>query len=93
MNEQRYLDAVREIAGKIRYMTDAPIVLGGSAFSIMPEAILNEVGADYGIVGEGESLMVQFADNAAKGMYPEKGCIRSSNHMKGQDIPSAMLRS
>ena len=89
LNEQRYIDAVKEIAGKIRHMTAAPIVLGGSAFSIMPEAILHEVGADYGIVGEGESLMVQFADNAAKGMYPEKGCIRSTNHMSGEEIPSA----
>jgi lipid biosynthesis B12-binding/radical SAM protein len=89
LNEQRYIDAVREITGKIRHMTAAPIVLGGSAFSIMPEAVLREVGADYGIVGEGESLMVQFAGNAAEGIYPEKGCIRSINHMKGPEIPSA----
>ncbi|OQW99050.1 MAG: lipid biosynthesis B12-binding/radical SAM protein [Desulfobacteraceae bacterium A6] len=89
LNEQRYIDAVKEITRKIRHMTAAPIVLGGSAFSIMPEAILHEVGADYGIVGEGESLMVQFADNAANGVYPEKGCIRSSNHMSGKEIPPA----
>lgn len=89
MNEQRYIDAVKEIVGKIRHMTKAPVVMGGSGFSITPEAILREVGADYGIVGEGESLMVQFADNAARGIYPEKGCIRSSNHMKGEEIPSA----
>ena len=89
MNNQRYLDAVKEIVSKIRHMTEAPVVMGGSGFSIMPEAILKEVGADHGIVGEGESLMVQFANNAAKGIYPEKGCIRSSDHMKGHDIPSA----
>jgi len=89
MNNQRYIDAVKEIVSKIRYVTEAPIVMGGSGFSIMPEAVLREVGADYGIVGEGESLMVQFTDNASKDIYPEKGCIRSSNHMKGQEIPSA----
>ncbi|RPH50387.1 MAG: lipid biosynthesis B12-binding/radical SAM protein [Desulfobacteraceae bacterium] len=89
MNEQRYLDAVKEIAGKIRDMTSVPIILGGSGFSIMPEAILREVGADYGIVGEGESQMVQFADNAEKARYPAKGCIRSSSHMSGESIPSA----
>jgi lipid biosynthesis B12-binding/radical SAM protein len=93
LNEQRYLDAVREIAEKIREITTAPIVLGGSGFSIMPEAVLNEVGADYGIVGEGETLMVQFADNAEKGIYPAKGCIRSSNHMNGEKIPSAFYDS
>ena len=89
MNNQRYIDAVKEIVIKIRHVTEAPVVMGGSGFSIMPEAILLEVGANYGIVGEGESLMVQFADNAAKGIYPEKRCIRSSNYMKGQEIPSA----
>lgn len=89
MNEQRYIDAVKEIVKKIRNVTKASVVMGGSGFSIMPEAILSEVGADYGIVGEGESLMVQFTGNASKGIFPEKGCIRSPNHMKGQAIPSA----
>ena len=46
----------RDIVKTIRQITDAPVVLGGPAFSIMPEAILDYVDADYGIVGEGESL-------------------------------------
>ncbi|MBU4035210.1 MAG: radical SAM protein, partial [Proteobacteria bacterium] len=54
-----------------------------------PEAVLDKIGADYGIVGEGESLMVQFADNAQKGIYPENRCIRSSNFLQGKEIPSA----
>lgn len=37
----------------IREVTDAPVVVGGPAFSIMPEEILEYVGADYGIVGDG----------------------------------------
>lgn len=46
----------RDIVTMIREITDAPIVLGGPAFSIMPEAIIDYIGADYGIAGEGESL-------------------------------------
>jgi radical SAM superfamily enzyme YgiQ (UPF0313 family) len=31
-----------------------PVVLGGVGYSIMPERILDFVGADYGVVAEGE---------------------------------------
>ncbi len=89
MNEQRYIVAVKDIVGNIRDVTKSPVVLGGSAFSIMPETILREVGADYGIVGEGESLMVDLVNKTALGKFPEKGCIRSSNYMAGEDIPAA----
>jgi len=89
MNEQRYIDAVKDIVKNIRDVTNSPVVLGGSAFSIMPETILREVGADYGIIGEGESLMLELVNKAALGKFPEKGCIRSSNYMDGEDIPSA----
>ena len=47
MNEQRYIDAVKEIVKNIRNVTNSPVILGGSAFSIMPEIILSEVGADF----------------------------------------------
>ncbi len=89
MNEQRYIDAVKDIVKNIRGVTNSPVVLGGSAFSIMPETILSEVGADYGIIGEGESLMVGLVNKAALGKLPEKGCFRSSNYMDGEDIPAA----
>jgi lipid biosynthesis B12-binding/radical SAM protein len=89
LNERRYIDAVRNIVEKIRQETDAKVVIGGSGFSIMPEVILRELGADYGIVGEGEILMVEFADNAKKGKYPENNCLRSSLKMCGDEIPSA----
>lgn len=89
MNEQRYIDAVKDIVSNIRLVSDSPVVLGGSAFSIMPEIILNEVGADYGIIGEGESTMVEFVNNAAAGKFPEIRCIRSSDYISGEDIPTA----
>ena len=88
LNEKRYIEAVRGIVSCIRPETDVPVVLGGSGFSILPEVILREVGADYGIVGEGESLMVEFVDNAARGIYPEERCIRASSALIGKEISS-----
>lgn len=44
------------LAGQIRAVTPAPIVLGGSAFNIFPEELMKITGAEYGIIGEGEKL-------------------------------------
>jgi radical SAM superfamily enzyme YgiQ (UPF0313 family) len=38
----------------IRNVTRVPIVVGGSGFSLAPEACLEAIGADVGIAGEGE---------------------------------------
>jgi lipid biosynthesis B12-binding/radical SAM protein len=88
LNEKRYSEVVGSIVRRIRQETDVSVVLGGSGFSIMPEVILREAGADYGIVGEGESLMVEFVGNAARGIYPEERCIRASSMLKGGEISS-----
>ena len=50
------LDSDREIIHRIKENTKVPVILGGSAFSIMPEEILDYVGGDYGIVGDGGML-------------------------------------
>ena len=40
----------------IRRCTGAPIVLGGSGFSIFPGELMSLLGADFGVVGEGEYM-------------------------------------
>ncbi|MDZ4383248.1 MAG: B12-binding domain-containing radical SAM protein, partial [Thermodesulfovibrionia bacterium] len=62
---------------------------GGAGLSLIPDLILKETGADYGIIGEGESLMVNFANNAAKGIYPKKRLIMSKARLSGIKITSA----
>ncbi|MCF6248714.1 MAG: cobalamin-dependent protein [Desulfobacula sp.] len=54
-----YLDKVKDIVGQIKDLTQKPVILGGPAFSIMPELILEFLNADFGIVGEGEILLNQ----------------------------------
>ncbi len=51
-----FMAGYRQLVTVIRKNTHAPIVLGGAGFSIFPEKILVILGADYGIVGEGERL-------------------------------------
>lgn len=43
-----------ELVKRIRTLSEAPIVLGGCGFSIMPGRILKMTGADFGIHGDGE---------------------------------------
>ncbi len=74
LNEKRYSEVVGSIVRRIRQETDVSVVLGGSGFSIMPEVILREAGADYGIVGEGESLMVEFWLGSDPGVPLAEAC-------------------
>ena len=89
LNEQRYIDTVKDIVQEIRKASMAKIVLGGSGFSIMPQTILNYVGADYGIMGEGESLIVDFISQATQGIYPKEKVIRSAPKLSLKQIPCA----
>lgn len=89
MNEQYYIEVVKDIVKKIREVSMSKVILGGAGFSLMPDLILQETGADYGIIGEGESLVVNFANNAARGIYPEERLIGPETRLVGADIPSA----
>ena len=88
LNEKRYVDVVGQLVRRIREETEVPVILGGSGFSMVPEAILRETGADYGVVGEGEASMLEFVENAARGVFPEKRCIEGRPVLKGEEIPT-----
>jgi len=62
-----YLEKAKGLLALVRETTDAPVILGGAAFSIMPEEILDYVGADYGIVGEGEVAVCELVDGLVGG--------------------------
>ena len=52
-----YLADARKIVTEIKKHVDVPVIVGGPAFSIMPEKIISYIGADYGVVGEGEQVV------------------------------------
>jgi radical SAM superfamily enzyme YgiQ (UPF0313 family) len=50
-----FIDRIRDVLiPLLRRACAAPIILGGSGFTLLPREILEETGADYGVVGEGE---------------------------------------
>lgn len=51
-----FIGQYREIVAVIRKHTGAPLILGGSGFTIFPGETMQALGADYGIIGEGERL-------------------------------------
>ncbi len=51
-----FIGQYRKLAETIRAHSEAPLVLGGSGFSILPGEMMKALKADYGIIGEGERL-------------------------------------
>ncbi|PLX85240.1 MAG: lipid biosynthesis B12-binding/radical SAM protein [Desulfuromonas sp.] len=62
-----YLEQARRLVACLRTETAVPVILGGPAFSILPEEILDFVGGDHGIVGEGERAACELIDALAAG--------------------------
>ena len=62
-----FLPKIKELAACIRGCSEAPIVLGGSGFSVAPEAILEFCGVDLGVWGEGEYALSQLVDRIISG--------------------------
>jgi radical SAM superfamily enzyme YgiQ (UPF0313 family) len=74
------IDRYKQVIDLLKVKTDAPIVLGGAGFSIMPQAILSYYGLDLGIWGEGEiSLPLLVERIAAEQDY--------------RDVPGLVFRS
>ena len=90
VHEQYYIENVKNIVAAVRKVTDAKVLLGGAGFSLVPELILKETGADYGITGEGEVLAVEFVNNAEKGVYPSERIVSAAPHLSGGEINSAL---
>jgi radical SAM superfamily enzyme YgiQ (UPF0313 family) len=83
-NAFSYLPFYESVISHLRRITSAPIVLGGSGFSLMPVAILSHLRADYGIVGEGEVSLVLLLDHLEKGLPTDglPGTVSSSSPEK-----------
>ncbi len=57
VNDTRgFIQTYRGQIEAIRSVSRAPVILGGSGFTIFPKRLMAELKADYGIIGEGERL-------------------------------------
>jgi radical SAM superfamily enzyme YgiQ (UPF0313 family) len=78
-DSRQYLPQLAEICKACG--EDAVVIVGGSGFSLMPVEIMAAVGADYGIVGEGEQSLPILLDAIASGA--------STDRLPGVIVPGA----
>lgn len=53
-----FFDPLASLTQEVRGVCAGPVILGGSGFSIFPQALLRLAGADFGIQGEGEASLL-----------------------------------
>ncbi|MGD0463158.1 MAG: lipid biosynthesis B12-binding/radical SAM protein [Tepidisphaeraceae bacterium] len=99
LNEKRYAEDVVHLVRAAHEELDVPVVLGGSSYSLLPEVLLRQTGADYGIVGEGERLIVELVQSLEHGRAPPHGTILrkaapiEKNELCGAYYDPALLKS
>lgn len=82
-----YLPHYRRVIAACRAGSDAPLVLGGSAFTTMPAHYLPALGVRWGVVGEGEITFPALLDHLATGRDPS-----ALPGVASQDFPGAPVR-
>jgi radical SAM superfamily enzyme YgiQ (UPF0313 family) len=76
----------RQVVGVVRECTAAPIILGGPAFSLLPEEWMEALGADFGVVGEGEEAIGELLAALQRGEKPARIWRR-----RGVGLPAAAM--
>jgi len=61
------LEKVKEIVNTCKRLSNSPIILGGAAVSILPEEILEYLGCNYAVVGDGEETFSALAEKVSAG--------------------------
>lgn len=81
------LDYYAELIRAARAACAAPIVLGGSGFSVMPAQLMQRLQPDYGISGEGEEAFPRLVEALERG---GQGCdeIGALHRLRDQGVVS-----
>jgi radical SAM superfamily enzyme YgiQ (UPF0313 family) len=73
------LDYYADLVRAVREVSDAPLVVGGSGFSIIPKELMERLRPDYGISGEGEEAfprLVAALEDGGRGLDDIGGLLR-----------------
>jgi radical SAM superfamily enzyme YgiQ (UPF0313 family) len=62
-----YIDDYGAVVAAVRERSSAPIVLGGAGFTVAPRAIMEALGAEIGVVGEGEVAFPWVLERLSRG--------------------------
>jgi len=84
-----YPELTRRLIEVIRERTTAPVIVGGPAFSIMPEELMAYTGADFGIVGEGERLVCELIHDLSHGKT-SPNLLRADGLLHGVEMISPL---
>jgi radical SAM superfamily enzyme YgiQ (UPF0313 family) len=76
------LKEARDVVARVRQFTEAPVLVGGAAVSVMPHDVRQYVGADMAVPGEGERAIVEAVAAVTQGrsvpalwpIVPERLC-------------------
>ncbi|MDF9833638.1 radical SAM superfamily enzyme YgiQ (UPF0313 family) [Ereboglobus sp. PH5-5] len=71
-NPLSFVRNLSDCCSVLRKVTTAPLIVGGSAFSLFPTELLELTGADYGVRGEGEAPLVELLSALRDGRAPSK---------------------
>ncbi|MFP4580943.1 MAG: lipid biosynthesis B12-binding/radical SAM protein [Candidatus Sumerlaeia bacterium] len=81
-----YLEPYRQLTAALRKATNVPIILGGAGYSLFADALLEELGADYGVAGEGEKMVLDLIKALEAGKAPAHRVLRSNQPLNAGDI-------
>jgi len=63
-----YLKEVEEVISTCRQCSSSTLVIGGSGFSLVPEELLRHLTVDFGIMGEGEEVLLTLINSLEKNL-------------------------
>ncbi|HEY3307633.1 MAG TPA: lipid biosynthesis B12-binding/radical SAM protein [Desulfuromonadaceae bacterium] len=89
LSSTSYPEIARRLVEVIREECNMLVIIGGPAFSIMPEELLDFTGADYGIVGEGERLVCDLVRDLSQGAHPPR-ILRGKQLLAGHEMASPL---
>jgi len=95
-NREEFISHYKNIIDNLRTVTDAKIIIGGSAFSIFPELMYKKLNPDFGVYGEGEETLLKLINNLdnnegytnlSRLLYKKNGqCVFNQNESYFRDL-------
>ncbi|HRY29933.1 MAG TPA: radical SAM protein [Elusimicrobiota bacterium] len=94
-----FVDVLRNDVELLRQHHDGPLLVGGGGFSVLPELLLDHAGADYGVVGDGETALLEFlrfrrgdiAAEAVPGLVHRRRGVWRRNPVRPADLAAPGL--
>lgn len=84
-----FLGQAKKLIERLRVISPAPVIIGGSGLTIMPEAITDYLGADHAVIGEGEKRLPEVIAALAAG-HPVAKVVGRKTPLEGNDFSAPL---